>query len=130
MGLGESWDYCPVEERRCQVGSGSGRCCCLRAEHQPELLELERFGAEKAEVSRAALLGACLFWGAWAGPQQSTTGSNGEHNCTRHSGWRVHWDILSACCWKEIIHPCQLGALRSPSLLALNLVGHRATASV
>lgn len=54
MGLGESWDYCPVEERRCQVGSGSGRCCCLRAEHQPELLELERFGEEKAEISRAA----------------------------------------------------------------------------
>lgn len=35
--------------------SGSGRCCCLRAEHQPEPL-VERFGAhlEKAEVSYAA----------------------------------------------------------------------------
>lgn len=63
MGLGESWDYCPVEERRCQVGSGSGRCCCLRAEHQPELLELERFGAqlEKRRQRFLVLLAGCVF---------------------------------------------------------------------
>lgn len=62
MGLGESWDHCPVEERTCQARSGSGRWCCLRA----ELLEhrlVKRFGAhlEKRRQKFLMLLAGCMF---------------------------------------------------------------------
>lgn len=43
------------------MGSRSGRCCCLRAEHQPELVE--RFGAqlEKRRQKFLMLLAGCMF---------------------------------------------------------------------
>ena len=64
-----------------RVGSTSGRCHCLRAEHQPEVPVhrlVERLGARSpwgrgGRGFSCCLLGACLCWGAWAGPQLPLT---------------------------------------------------------
>lgn len=70
----------------------------------------------------------CVDWPP-ATSHHDTTVSDGEQSCTRQSGRRMQWDLSSACCREEIIHLCQLGSLRSQSILALDHMGHRATAS-
>lgn len=130
-----------TQQRRaaCRVGSASGRCC-LRAGHQPEVLE-HRLGGKlwtslalgKRRQRFLVLLATCtsvlgcMDWPP-ATSHRDTTGSDGEQSCARQSGQRVLWDVPSACCW-EIIHPCQLGGLRPRSVLALDHTGRRATAS-
>lgn len=64
-----------------RVGSTAGRCCCLRAEHQPEVPEhrlVERSGGwspwgRGGRGFSCCLPGACLCWGAWTGPQLPLT---------------------------------------------------------
>lgn len=115
-----------AQQRRAagRVGSTSGRCCCLRAEHQPEVPEhrlVERFGAcspwgRGGRGFSCCLLGTCLCWGAWAGPQLPLTMIQMGQMVSRDAQGRVSVgcrDIPCTCCRVEIIHPCQPGGLRS-----------------
>lgn len=79
-------------------------------------------------LARCMSVLGCVGWSP-ATSRRDTTGSDGEQSCTRQSGWRVLWDIPSACYWGEITHPCQPGGLRSQSVLAVDHTGHRAKAS-